>query len=125
MYSAMTKIDLSYPCPYIQTVGGDTEMAHKVSAGYRNQVKQTELAIKRGQKARKNFLARIASNDHQISQSFKSDELHEISCCYSGGPGEPYYQAVMSCSCGFRTERCLTWQEAGEEMDAHIEEIRE
>lgn len=53
----------------------------------------------------------------------KNDELHEISCCYSGGPGEPYYQPVMVCSCGFCTARSANWADAGSEMDNHIEEI--
>ena len=42
--------------------------------------------------------------------------------CYSGGPGEPYYQPTMTCLCGWGTERCRNWQEAGEEFDIHLEE---
>jgi hypothetical protein len=39
---------------------------------------------------------------------------------YSGGPGNPYFKPVMECCCGFRTERCLSWEEAGRQLDAHL-----
>lgn len=50
---------------------------------------------------------------------------HEITCCYAGGPGYPYYQPQMDCSCGYSTGRCEDWAEAGLEIDKHIAEIRE
>ena len=50
---------------------------------------------------------------------------HEITCCYEGGgPGEPYYQAVMQCGCGFSTDRCANWEDAGRLMDHHLDEVR-
>jgi len=32
---------------------------------------------------------------------------------YCGGPGEPYYQPVMGCICGWSTDRSENWEEAG------------
>lgn len=46
---------------------------------------------------------------------------HAVHAAYYGGPGEPYFQPVMSCDCGFETERCPNWEEAGRQMDAHLE----
>ena len=38
--------------------------------------------------------------------------------CYHNGPGG--YLPVIECVCGFRTDRCANWQEAGAEFDAHL-----
>jgi len=46
---------------------------------------------------------------HGIEQAF-----------YCGGPGEPYYQPVMECMCGFSTGRCASWQMAGRVFDLHL-----
>jgi len=59
-----------------------------------------------------------------VSTTFRSDQLHEVSCCYAGGPGAPYYQPTMNCSCGFSSGRCENWEEAGQAMDIHIAERR-
>lgn len=40
--------------------------------------------------------------------------------CYSGGPGEPYFQPYMQCSCGWGL-RAETWEAVGAEFDAHLE----
>lgn len=49
------------------------------------------------------------------------DEVeHSVEACYAGGPGEPYYQPVLSCTCGFSTGRCDDWETAGREMDYHL-----
>lgn len=42
--------------------------------------------------------------------------------CYSGGPGEPYYQPWMQCMCGFVTERQPSWEDVGRVMDEHLAE---
>ncbi len=53
------------------------------------------------------------------------DEEHGISAaCYAGGPGEPYYQPVMECLCGFSTGRCDSWEDAGREFDDHLAEAQ-
>jgi len=44
--------------------------------------------------------------------------------CYAGGPGVPYYQPVMICTCGFTTDRCDNWEEAGMFFDHHLAEYR-
>lgn len=41
---------------------------------------------------------------------------------YVEGPGEPYYQPVLVCLCGFQTVRCETWEGAGRQLDAHIKD---
>lgn len=46
-------------------------------------------------------------------------KTHEISACYSGGPGEPYYRPVLQCSCGFSTGRQDAWEDAGRVFDEH------
>lgn len=43
---------------------------------------------------------------------------------YSGGPGEPYFQAVMECCCGWTSARRQSWAEAGEELDQHLASIK-
>ncbi len=50
---------------------------------------------------------------------------HAIDACYSGGPGEPYYQPVLMCSCGFETGRCDNWEIAGSAMDDHLKGVKE
>jgi hypothetical protein len=44
---------------------------------------------------------------------------HTIVAFYAGGPGEPYYQPVLECGCGFSTNRCESWEEAGQLYDMH------
>ena len=51
--------------------------------------------------------------------------IHGVEACYAGGPGDPYYQPVLSCLCGFSTGRCESWEDAGIAMDDHREEIGE
>jgi hypothetical protein len=41
-------------------------------------------------------------------------------CGGSHAENEPYFQAVMECCCGFRTKRCLSWEDAGEQFDWHL-----
>ena len=43
---------------------------------------------------------------------------------YYGGPGEPYFQPVMECTCGWSTERSMNWEEAGRSFDEHLEQIK-
>lgn len=69
------------------------------------------------------LLRQVRDDETQKTKDQKTDELHEISCCYSGGPEVPYYQTIMMCSCGFSTTRCACWADAGYEMDSHIEKI--
>ena len=45
---------------------------------------------------------------------------HGVQAFYSGGPGEPYYQPVMACECGWSSGRCDSWREAGELFDEHL-----
>jgi hypothetical protein len=40
--------------------------------------------------------------------------------CFSGGPGEPYYQPEMTCLCGFTTGRVESFEEAGRLIDEHF-----
>lgn len=49
-----------------------------------------------------------------------SDDEHGISGgFYSNGPDG--LTPVLECLCGFETSRyCSTWQEAGDELDAHL-----
>lgn len=47
---------------------------------------------------------------------------HKITCSYYMGPVKPYLQTMMECSCGWSTSRCACWEDAGREMDRHIEE---
>lgn len=61
-----------------------------------------------------------SSSDHSSRQMSLE---HNIEAYYSAGPGEPYYQPVIGCSCGFSSGRCKNWEEAGEAMDRHIREI--
>jgi hypothetical protein len=43
---------------------------------------------------------------------------------YAGGPGElPYFRPVMECMCGFATERCPSWEEAGRQLDSHLASV--
>jgi hypothetical protein len=43
--------------------------------------------------------------------------------CYSGGPGEPYYQPSMECMCGWTTGRCASWEDAGRIFDVHMASV--
>ena len=47
-------------------------------------------------------------------------EEHSVEAYYSGGHGDPYYQPVLSCSCGFSSGRQFNWQDAGAELDKHL-----
>ena len=42
--------------------------------------------------------------------------------CYSGGPGEPYYQPTIDCLCGWDSGRCESWEQAGRRFDEHLAE---
>jgi hypothetical protein len=43
---------------------------------------------------------------------------------YYGGPGEPYFQPVMECLCGWSTTRSENWETAGRAFDQHLKEKR-
>ena len=46
--------------------------------------------------------------------------MHNIEgAFYSGGPGEPYFQPAMQCSCGWSV-RDETWTDVGAAYDAHL-----
>jgi hypothetical protein len=56
----------------------------------------------------------------------EEEQEHGVeTACYSGGPGEPYYQPTMTCLCGYQTGRCPSWQAAGQKMDKHLASVRE
>jgi hypothetical protein len=44
---------------------------------------------------------------------------HRVVAFYAGRPGEPDYQPVLKCECGFSSGRCLSWEEAGQLFDMH------
>ena len=67
-------------------------------------------------------LARDLQNDG-FGRDEDYEQEHAIEAYYSGGPGEPYYQPVMSCSCGWSSRRQESWEETGRLMDEHIKEI--
>lgn len=48
---------------------------------------------------------------------------HEFDFCFLGGPGELYYQPCVSCSCGWRSGRVETFEEAGAMLDQHLIEV--
>ncbi len=48
---------------------------------------------------------------------------HGVTAFYAGGPGEPYYQPVLECLCGWSSSRSDSWQDAGEAMDRHIADV--
>lgn len=52
------------------------------------------------------------------------NDTHEITACYSGGPGVRYYMPFMSCSCGWRSERQDTFEECGALLDEHLAEVK-
>jgi hypothetical protein len=52
------------------------------------------------------------------------DEVHEVAALYAGGPGVRYYMPVMSCSCGWSSERCDSFEEAGAELDEHLAKVK-
>ena len=41
---------------------------------------------------------------------------------YGGGSGEPYYQPVMQCLCGYSTGRQESWEDCGRMFDEHLTE---
>lgn len=49
---------------------------------------------------------------------------HGVEAYYAGGPGVPYYQPVLSCTCGWSSGRCDDWEEAGQLLDLHLAETR-
>ncbi len=53
-------------------------------------------------------------------KTFEIEQEHGITAFYAGGPGEPYYQPVLECSCGFSSYRCDSWEDAGSAIDAHL-----
>jgi hypothetical protein len=56
-----------------------------------------------------------------INTGHETEIQHGIQAAtYYGGPGEPYYQPVMECCCGWMTERSENWEEAGREFDEHL-----
>lgn len=46
---------------------------------------------------------------------------HKVEAFYSSD-GMAYYP-VLSCSCGYTTERCDDWEDAGREFDGHRRQI--
>ena len=42
---------------------------------------------------------------------------------YAGGPGEPYYQPLIVCLCGWSSGRCASWKEAGDNLDWHLKHV--
>lgn len=44
---------------------------------------------------------------------------------YVGGPGVPYYKPYIECLCGWHTVNggVYSWEEAGAELDEHLEEV--
>ena len=44
--------------------------------------------------------------------------------CYSGGPGEPYFQPALGCLCGWETGRTETWEDIGRMFDEHLAEAK-
>lgn len=53
------------------------------------------------------------------------DEVeHGPTAFYAGGGGEPYYQPVIECLCGYSTGRCDDWALAGTLYDVHLKEAR-
>ena len=43
---------------------------------------------------------------------------------YAGGPGRTYFLPVMICMCGFETDRCDSWADAGGQLDKHLDSIK-
>lgn len=60
-----------------------------------------------------------------LSSTVTNIQQHGPEACYAGGSGEPYYQPVLICLCGFSTGRCDSWEDAGREYDKHRKEIGE
>lgn len=50
---------------------------------------------------------------------------HSVFALYAGGFGEPYFQPVLECSCGFSSGRSESWEEAGRAYDEHRQKIGE
>lgn len=48
---------------------------------------------------------------------------HEFEFCFLGGLGEPYYQPFVSCSCGWKSGRVETFEEAGAMLDEHLKSL--
>ncbi len=54
----------------------------------------------------------------------ESEVEHGVTAYYAGGPGEPYYQPVLDCLCGYSTGRSDGWSEAGAIMDLHLSRVK-
>lgn len=74
-----------------------------------------------GMPARKKTSDRVSTADDTESDDTPSGHGVE-GACYSGGPGVPYYQPVLMCTCGWTSGRCDNWEEAGGLFDEHLEE---
>jgi len=69
--------------------------------------------------------------DHTEPRKISSEVTHSPdyrahgieNAAYWGSPGELYYQPAMDCLCGFSTERCASWEDAGREFDAHLASV--
>jgi hypothetical protein len=49
---------------------------------------------------------------------------HGVQAYYAGGPGEPYYQPIIDCECGWSSRRCVSFAEAGAAFDEHMETVQ-
>lgn len=67
-----------------------------------------------------NWTATITAMLSKQDISDEDVQEHGITAFYSGGPGEPYYQPVLECTCGFSSGRSESWQEAGIAIDEHL-----
>ena len=52
----------------------------------------------------------------------QEEQTHEITACFSGGPGPRYYMPFMSCSCGWTSDRQDSFEECGALLDEHLTE---
>lgn len=51
-----------------------------------------------------------------------TQQEHEIDAFFSSDGNQ--YKPVLSCSCGFSSGRCDTWEQAGAQLDEHIDIIQ-
>ncbi len=72
-------------------------------------------------------MTRERGGHHMGSESGKEEAAiavknhHGVQAYYAGGPGEPYYQPVLACECGWSSGRCESFEEAGRAFDEHME----
>lgn len=62
-----------------------------------------------------------------MSDDFEDEEQHEVSAVYRLQPdGTPYgkHMPTLDCSCGFWTQQCDNWEEAGFAYDEHLKTVR-